>query len=51
MEILLHNVDQSQVPLIRELAKALGISYEARTSDENAMQIDASINRIESGTA
>ena len=47
MDILLHNVQQAQLPLIQELAKALGFSIE----DENTRQIKAAIERVESGTA
>lgn len=53
MDILLQNVEKTQLPLLRKLAKTLGFSLKERTEkvDDNALQIRAAIDRVESGSA
>ena len=52
MDILLQNIQQTQLPLIKELAKALGITYKETDVDaENKQKIQEAIARVETGTA
>lgn len=53
MDIILHNVSNQHLPLIQELAKALNISMEKAvgTDKENAKQIKAALDRVQSGKA
>lgn len=53
MELLIHAVDEKQLPLFEELTKVLGLRMEKKkavgSTDHN--RIDEAIKRIEDGTA
>ena len=52
MDIIRHNVEKTQLPLIKALTKALGISFEKPyNTDDNARQIKEALDRVQSGDA